>query len=76
MKARPGPSSTTLFHADTPDQAARDKMTVQAGPKIQFGGFHDGLRKSRYQGAYRCGPAAYGQYKNDNYVCYDDRNGQ
>jgi hypothetical protein len=24
-------------------------MTVQAGPKIQFGGFHDGLRRSSYQ---------------------------
>ena len=38
-----------FVQADTPDQAARANMTVQAGPKTQFGGFHCGLRSFAYQ---------------------------
>jgi hypothetical protein len=44
-EAMPG-SPVAFVHADTPDQAAKANMTVQAGPKTQFGGFHDGLRRS------------------------------
>jgi hypothetical protein len=38
-----------FVQADTPDQAARANMTVQAGPKTQFGGFHGGLLSFAYQ---------------------------
>ena len=49
IRARPRSSSTALVQAHTPDQAASANMTVQAGPKTQFGGFHCGLRRSAYQ---------------------------
>src|SRR5665213_278231 len=49
IRTRPGPSSVAFVQADTPDQAAKASMTVQAGPKTQFGGFHCGLRRSAYQ---------------------------
>jgi hypothetical protein len=48
IRTRPG-SSVAFVHADTPDQAAKANMTVQAGPKTQLGGFQGGLRRSPYQ---------------------------
>src|ERR1700709_1656752 len=48
IRIRPA-SSVAFIQADTPDQAARANMTVQAGPKTQLGGFHGGLRRSSYQ---------------------------
>jgi hypothetical protein len=49
IRTRPEPSFMAFVQADTPDQAARAKMTIQTGPKTQFGGFHGGLRRSAYQ---------------------------
>src|ERR1700750_3116663 len=49
IKTRPGSSPTAFVQANTPEHAARAKMTVQAGPKTQFGGFHCGLRRDAYQ---------------------------
>jgi hypothetical protein len=42
-------SSATFVQANTPDQAARANITVQAGANTQFGGVHGGLRKCPYQ---------------------------
>ncbi len=41
---------TAFVQANTPDQAARPSINVHTGAKTRFGGFHDGLRSSRYQG--------------------------
>src|SRR5665213_1574648 len=49
IRTRPGSSFPTFVQVDTPDHAARAKITVQAGPKTQFGGFHGGLRRCSYQ---------------------------
>lgn len=48
IKTCPEPSARV--HAKTPDHAAKPRIIVQAGPKIQLGGFHEGLRRYRYQG--------------------------